>query len=321
MVRSSLVSTPRIPPNLFGIPFGVAGLGNVWLLAAGQHHAPRAISTVIFAVAALAWLLIAVLYLAGGRAAVRHDLTDNITSPFPALALITPMLLSAQAIFPYAETPGRVLVDVFLVLTVLYGGWITGQWIYGPVELDKIHPGWFLPTVAGGLIAAFSAATVGQPRLGWTMLGLGTICWLVLGSIVLGRLLVRPALPAPLLPTLAIEVAPAAVASLAWFRLHGTAVDPVAAFLGGYGLLMVIAQIRLLPAYVKLAFLPSTWSFTFSWAAVATAGLVWLEVLEPAGYRAWEWVVLAAITLLIGAIAGRTVVALARRRFLPVRVS
>ncbi|MGI8880622.1 MAG: hypothetical protein ACR2KJ_08985 [Jatrophihabitans sp.] len=140
------------------------------------------------------------------------------------------------------------LVD-FLVLTVLLGGWFTGQWIYAPVDLDRFHPGYFLPTVAGGLIAAAAAATVGQHRLAEVMLGLGTVCWLVLGSIILGRLLFRPLLPPPLQPTLAIEVAPAAVASLAWFALHGDAIDLVSSFVAGYGLLMVIAQLRLLPAY------------------------------------------------------------------------
>lgn len=61
------------------------------------------------------------------------------------------------------------------------------------------------------------------------MFGYAVICWLVLGSIILGRLLMRPLPPPPLLPTLAIEVAPAAVASLAYFALHGDRVDPVVA--------------------------------------------------------------------------------------------
>ena len=45
------------------------------------------------------------------------------------------------------------------------------------------------------------------------MFGYGMICWLILGSLIMGRLLFRPMLPAALVPTLAIEVAPAAVAS------------------------------------------------------------------------------------------------------------
>jgi tellurite resistance protein len=119
------------------------------------------------------------------------------------------------------------------------------------------------------------------------------------------------------MPTIAIEVAPAAVATQAWLALHGDRIDAVAAALGGYGLLMVIAQLRLLPAYARLSFVPGFWSFTFSWAAVATAGLHWLAVLHPSGWKASSYVVLAAITLLVGAIALRTALALARGRLLP----
>ena len=64
--------------------------------------------------------------------------------------------------YPRSPEAGRALLDVFLILTVLLGAWFTGQWIYGPVELDKFHPGYFLPTVAGGLLASATAAEVGQ---------------------------------------------------------------------------------------------------------------------------------------------------------------
>jgi tellurite resistance protein TehA-like permease len=102
------------------------------------------------------------------------------------------------------------------------------------------------------------------------------------------------------------------VASLAWFALRGAGIDVVAEVFGGYGLLMILAQVRLLPAFLKLPFMPSTWAFTFSWAAVAVVGLIWLEALKPGGYRAWESLVLVAITLFIGEVAVRTAVALAR---------
>jgi tellurite resistance protein len=227
------------------------------------------------------------------------------------------MLLAAEGLYPHAPAAGRVLFDVFLVLTVLLGGWFTGQWIYRPVSLDTFHPGYFLPTVAGGLIASAGAADVGQRRLAEVMLGLGVICWLVLGSIILARLLFRPLPPDPLLPTLAIEVAPAAVASLAYFALDGGRVDTVAAFLGGYGLLMALAQVRLLPAYARLPFMPSTWAFTFSWAAVATTVTYWLNDIRPGGYRVGEYLVLAAVSALIGGIAIRTLLAAGRRQLMP----
>jgi tellurite resistance protein len=80
---------------------------------------------------------------------------------------------------------------------------------------------------------------------------------------------------------------------------------------------MVLAQLRLLPAYRRLTFMPSFWAFTFSWAAVATAGIAWLQGTQPAGYRVWQYVLAAAITAFIGGIAVRTVVAIGRHQFLP----
>jgi tellurite resistance protein len=314
------MTAARVPLTFFGMPFGLAGLGVTWLTMADYGRVPQAVGDILLAAAAVAWLVVLAGYLhyiLSVRSALVRDLLDPVAAPFASLALITPMLLAANGLHPHAPGAGRVLLDMFLVLTVLLGAWFTGQWIYGPVQLDTFHPGYFLPTVAGGLIASAGAADVGQRRLAEVMLGLGMICWLVLGSIILARLLFRPLPPGPLLPTLAIEVAPAAVASLAYFALDGDRVNTVAAFLGGYGLLMALAQVRLLPAYVRLPFMPSTWAFTFSWAAVATAATYWLNDIRPGGYRVGEYLVLAAISALIGGIAIRTLIAVGRRQLMP----
>ncbi len=314
------MSSPKIPLNFLGMPFGLAGLGETWAIAAHYHRAPVAVADIILILSAVVWAIVVTAYLrhlVRDRAVIRTDLLDPIAAPFASLVLITPMLLASVGLHPYAETAGRVLTDAFLVLTVVLGGWFTGQWIYGGLDLDRFHPGYFLPTVAGGLVGSASAAAVGQQRLAEFMFGLGLICWIVLGSIILGRLLFRPMLPPALQPTLAIEVAPAAVASAAWFGIHGARVDAVAAALAGYGVLMVVAQLRLAPAYRRLPFMPSTWAFTFSWAAVAGVTLVWLQATHVTGYRVWQYLVLTLITALVAAIAARTMLALGRGQLLP----
>src|ERR1700761_320144 len=310
----------RIPPNFFGFGFGLAGLAEIWLVAASQHRAPAAVATALSALAGLVWLAVTVAYLAHlttDRLALVHDLRDDIVAPFLALSVITPTLLAVVGVYPHDETAGRVLFNVFGVLTVLFGGWITGQWIVGRLSMDHMHPRDLLPTVAGGLVCSAGAAVVGEQRLALVMFGYGTISWLVIGSIVLGRLFLRPMLPVPLLPTLAIEVAPGAVASVAWFDAHGDRIDVPIMLLAGYGALMIVVQLRLLPVFLRLKFMPSTWAFAFSWAAVATAALYWLAATRPAGYRAEQYLVLVAITVLIGAIAVRTVIALVRGTLLP----
>jgi tellurite resistance protein len=318
------LTTPKIPLNLFGIPFGLGGLGEAWAVLADEQHAPARAGEIILLIAAASWLAVLVAYTAHLITAdapawksLSGDLLDPIASPFASLAVIVPVLLASDGLYPHAVTPGRVITDIFIALTVVLGSWFIGQWMLEPLELDRFHPGYFLPTVAGGLISSGGAALVGQRRLAEAMLGLGVLAWIVVGSLILGRLFFRPMLPPPLQPTLAIEVAPAAVTTLAWFAIHGDRIDTATAFLAGYGILMVLAQLRLLPTFLRLTFMPSFWAFTFSWAAVVTAAIIWLQSTQPAGYRVWQYVLIAAISAFIGAIAVRTVIAISRGQFLP----
>lgn len=318
----NLTMTParRIPPNFFGFGFGLAALCETWRIAEQYGSAPGAVGGGLAVLSALAWVSVLVAYLrfaAADRSAFPRDLADPVLAPFLSLALITPMLLAVLGLVPYDPGLGRPLFDAFLVLTVLLGSWLTGQWIYGTLKLDSFHPAYLLPTAAGGLLGSDGAALIGQHRLAEVMFGLGALSWLIVGSVILGRLFLRPMLPTPLVPTLAVLVAPPAVASLAWFDSHGDHIDAVTAFLAGFGMLMVLAQVRLLPAFWRLPFMPGTWSFAFAWSAVASAALHWLNDTRPAGYQAGEYLLLAANSVLVTAIAARTVAAVCRGRLLP----
>ena len=320
-----MTTAPRaIPLNFFSIPFGILGLADCWLAAASFELTPVAIGRVLTAVAMIIWAVVLVAYANGVRrsgASLAAELGDPVTGPFAALAVIAPMLAAANVLYALSHPVGIAVVDALVVATVLIAGWFTGQWIYRTVPLASLHPGHFLPSVAGGLLAAASAAHVGQLRLAEMLCGLGLVCWVVLGSIIFGRLLLGPPLPAALTPTIAIEVAPAAVAIVAVFLINGNRVDTVVRLLAGYGLLMIIAQVRLVSAYRRLRFMPSFWSFTFSWAAVASAGLFWLGITRPSGWRIESYLVLALISAFIGAIAVRTAVALRRGQLLPAAVA
>jgi tellurite resistance protein len=310
--------SPRIPPNFFGISFGLAGLGDAWRAAAKPLSLSPAVPDAIFIAAAAVWVILAAGYLAQGWRQVLADFEDPVLGAFVSLAVITPTLL-ATALAPGAPSAARVLVIIFLALTVVLGGLITGQWIAGKIPGRANHPGYFLPTVAGPLVGAAAAATVGLHGMAEAAFGAGVISWVVLGSIMLNRLFFRPPLPASLVPTIAIEAAPPAVAGIAWFTIAGGRVDFVARALGSYAILMALVQLRLIPVYVRLPFSPGFWTFTFSYAAVATDALLWLNATRPPGSLAWAIVVVTLITLLIAGIAVRSVVALRRGQFFPAR--
>ncbi len=314
------MSSTKIPLNIFGMGFGLAGLATSWRIAVKFDLAPHWVSDTLTIAATLVWAISCLLYLRyalSTSGSVTRDLKDMTAGPFASLALITPVLLVAAGLAPYAHRLATVLIDILAVAILLLGGWFTGFWIQGGLAIDRLHPGYFLPTVAGGLVASAGVAEVGQLRFAQLLLGLGLICWVIVGSMILGRLIFGAPLPDALAPTMAIEVAPAAVASVAYLFSTGGQVDRFAAALAGYGLLMVAAQLPLLPRYVRLQFSLSTWSFTFSWASVASAALLWIASGHPAGERIYSYLVLAAISLLVGSVAARTVVAIAARELLP----
>lgn len=309
--------TRRVPLNVFGMGFGLSGLATTWRIAADLNLATHWIGDALAAIASVVWAGSCVHYLQYALTtpgALSRDLRDMTAGPFASLAIITPMLLAANGIAPYVQSVAAVVVDILVVLVLLLGGWFTGYWMRGGTDLDRLHPGYFLPTVAGGLVASAAASKVGQPGLAEVMLGLGLICWAIIGSMILTRLIFRPPLPDALAPTMAIEVAPAAVASLAHFAANGGRIDMFAALLAGYGLLMVVAQLPLLPRYLGLPFSLGTWAFTFSWTAVAGATLFWIASAQFAGRSIGSYVVLSAISCLIGGIAARTLLGVWRGR-------
>jgi len=252
-------------------------------------------------------------YAAQGWQRVLADLRDPVLAPFVAPAVIIPMILAA-ALSAVAYSAGRVLVAVFLVLTLALGAWLIGQWIVGDMSQDAWHPGHFLPTVAGGLLGADAAAAVHLHGVAVASFGIGIISWLLLGSTVIHRLLFRPMLPDALVPTLAIDMAPPALAGIAYFRLNGGSVDFFASALAGYAVLLALVQVRLVPRYVRLRFSPGFWAFTFAYATATTDALVWIKLTRPPYASGYAIAVITLITVIVTAIAVRTIIASARGR-------
>ena len=309
---------PTLRPNLLGIPFTLAGLAACWSAAGSLVDLPRTVPAVLWVLVVVVGLAVLVPYasrvLRAGR--VGEELADPTFSPFTAIPAILLMLLGG-ALAGWSRPAGVAVFAVGLVAVVLLGGYLSGQWILSDLQLAQWHPGYFLPTVAGGLVAANVAAGLGLPRLASVMFGWGLVCWLVLGSIILTRLFTAPMLPVPLRPSLAIELAPPAVAGNAWFAMNGGHADLVALMIGGYGLLMLLVQVRLVPLYREVPFGPGTWAFGFSYLQALTVGLHWLAVERVPGRAVLTWLVLAVATAGVLLLVVRTATALAHGTFLP----
>jgi tellurite resistance protein len=295
---------------------GIAGLAQAWDAAGPLLGTPQAIPDALSILDAALWLVLVGAYLAQGPRIVLADLRDPVLAPFVPASALTAMLL-ATALAKDAFAAGRVLVIVFLAVTVVIGGWLTGQWMTGGIEPDSVHPGYFLPTAAGGLIGADAAAQVHLHALAEASFGIGVICWVLLGSMILNRLFSRPALPSALAPTMAIELGVPAVAGSAYFALAGRTVSLMACVLGGYAVLMAVVQVRLIPVYCRLSFTPGAWSFAFAYAAAAADALAWLAISKPPAATGYAIAVIALLTVLVSWIAFRTAVLAVRGQLFP----
>jgi tellurite resistance protein len=307
---------PVIPPNFFGISFGLAGLAEVWTLASRTLDVSDIVGRGLSLLAAAVWATLMVIYFSKGPRSVQSDWQDPIVSPFLALVFIVPSLLAGE-LCAVALPVGRVLVIAFSSMAIALGGWSTGQWVINDLNDDCMHPGYLLPTATGGLVGSVAASEAGLHLLAATWFGVGLISWLLVASIVLNRLFIRPRLSNALTPTLALEAGPPMIAGVAYHELHKGSIDTVAAVFGGYAILMLVLQLRLASLYVRLSFTPAFWSFTFPMAAIGLDGVVWLQTTRPTGYVAYTAIVVALITAGVVSIAIRSGVAIKRHQFFP----
>lgn len=311
----------RVTPNVFGVPFGLCGLAQCWATAHTVAGTPRWPADALWIITAAVWVATLIWYardvVRGGR--LRTELSDPVFAPFTALIVIVPMLLGV-ALAGHARPAGVVVFGIALALTVAIGGWQTAAWIVADLQLAQWHPGYYLPTVGGGLIGSGGSAALGHHTLAMALFGYGVICWLTLGAIILLRLVATAALPPPLRPTIAIVVAPPVVAGNAWFLMNGGHLDAIAAGLAGYAVLLVLVQIALIPVYRRVPFGPGWWAFSFSYAAAFTLAVNWLAAGRVPGHEVWAAALLAVLTVGIATLVIVTVRRLARGSYLPAAV-
>ena len=308
----------RITPNLFGISFGLAGLAQAWTEAGRLSPTPTAVADAFWLIAGAAWLITLALYLRSiftdGR--TRTELADPTFGPFVAVPAIVGMLLTG-GLEPVARGSAVVLYTASLTATLVLAGRLLAIWILDGTPSTKWHPGYYLPSVGAPLVASAEAATLGYRSLAVVLFGFGVISWILIGAVLLAQLVGGQRLPKPLIPTMAILIAPPLVAGNAWFAIDGGRVDRIALALAGYALLMAIVQLGLVPLYRTVPFGPGWWSYSFPAAALIGNAIAWLAAEHAQHQDAWIYLLLAVLTAFIGYLAARTVVAAAHRSLLP----
>lgn len=301
----------RIPLNTLAVPFGLAGFAETWSYAAPVLRLPAFLPQVFWAVAAVVWLWLLGAHVVRGVRVRRDDrLVDQLRhpaqGPLAALVPATAMLLGVDLARSW-PIGGEVVVLLAVAVAAGFAGWLLATWFEGRLALESVHGGYLLPTVAAALVGSIATHEVGAGWLSWACFGVGVFFWGVMTGLLLLRLAFRPQLPAPLVPTMAILVAPPAVATVSLFALTDDRLTVPGQAVAGLGVLLVLVQLALLPRYVRLPFSLGFWSFVFPAAAVATAAIDWFRVLDLPGAWIPTAAVLALLCVLVAVVGARSI--------------
>lgn len=282
-------SLAHLSVGAFAMVMGIGGLAAAWNKAAASWGP---VPTLVGA--AFAWLALAVLAalllayaikLARFPRAVAAEWRHPVRSAFTA-AIPVSMLVTSVALLDHAAPLSAALwwagVSLMAIVTVS----IVRTWIVdAQIESVHVHPAWFIPVV-GNMVVPIAGVSHGPEAVSWAFFGVGLIYWLGLLPIVLRRLFVEGTMPARLTPTLAILVAPPAVASISWVKLGGSWTDPIATVFLALTMFQVVVLTTLIDKLRKVPFALPSWAYTFPLAAAAVA-LIAAQSAGAGGLYGW----------------------------------
>ncbi|MEW1778391.1 TDT family transporter [Streptomyces sp. NPDC086777] len=299
----------RVSLNYFAIPLGLAGLGGAWTAAPTALNAPEWVDGVLFSVSGVCWLAFTVVYVGervrdrGAFRADREHPVDGASAAFlPVVGILLTMHFEQYVSFDAARMICWLLVFALSVVA----GQLFAHWLTGRTSFDQLHPGYFLPLVAGPFVASIGLSTVHAQTAARAALGAGIFFWVIIGGVITARLITAGPLPYAATPALSVLLAPPATGGVAAFAAYpGPAGTLQATFLGIF-LMTLMVQVFLLPKYRKLAFGLGFWNFTFPASVSANYIIRWCRTSAFAGWEALAWTALGLATVIVLVIAAAT---------------
>lgn len=315
----------HVPVPLFAAAMGWGGLAMAWRRAHEALGWPAWVGEAAALVAATVFVVVGALYL--WKTANHWDETVKefrhpVRVNFFAAISINLMIMGGLAL-PYAAELADGLWIAGAILHFSVALYVIGRWIEHPQDPATFNPAWFIPVV-GNVLAPVVGVKLGHVDAAWFFFAVGMVFWLGLLPLALNRaIFVTPPLPPKMLPTLAIFIAPPAVAFLAWRALTVPAMtapaDPLGHVLIFAALFIALLMLRLVTVLARVPFAPSWWAYTFPSAALA-AGLAELAAAKggTAFYSSLAGVFVAGASVIVLLVSLRTIkAAFAGQLFVP----
>lgn len=172
-------------------------------------------------------------------------------------------------------------------------------------KLPQFNPTWFIPIV-GNIVVPLGGTYHVDAEINWIFFGIGIIFSIIYMTLTFNRLFFYDPIPAPLLPTLFILLAPPGIGLVSYVKLTGE-VDTFSYILYGFAFYLGLLFIIQFKRFFLTRFYISWWAFLFPSAAVTNATIyMYLET----GYELYKTlfnVQVIGLLILTLYILGRTV--------------
>lgn len=301
-------SIKNLPVNLFGSVMGIAGLSIAWRLAGHEFGVSPLISSVVGAVAVIAFLALGAAYLVKAVKhphAVSEEFNHPIAGNFFGTITIGTLLLST-VVAPLSKTLAEIVWTLGTVSTVALAYTIAGRLLRGKVDVTHAVPAWLIPGVATLDIAVAGGTMPMQWAHEVNVFGLavGAMIALLFFTMIMSRLIHHEPLPAGMTPSMVILIAPFEVGFLAYTNFTQR-VDTFAALLFYFGLFVFVT---LAPRVFRkdIHFAAGWWAISFPMAALTSAALKYSMFVQAWPVTAIAIVLLAMLTVAIVVLFART---------------
>ena len=285
----------HLPVSIFSIVMGLAGLAIAWQKA---HLALGAPAYVWQGIAGLASLLFLGLLIVYGTKAVRfpgavagewkHPVRVNF---FPTISICLLLLgivwLSTAPTVSFGLWAAGTLIHLAFTFAIL------SSWMHHThYDIKHANPAWFIPVV-GNLFVPICGVLFAPPELSWFFFSIGMVFWIVLMTIVFYRIFFHEPIPARLLPTLFILLAPPAVGFIAYGSLV-LQLDAFGRVLYYAALFLTLLLGSNVLRFIRGGFFISAWAYSFPLAAMTIASFV---MAKRSGLDAFLWIAAALLII------------------------
>lgn len=298
-----------MPISFFSVVMGMSGMTIAWEKAQQVFGTDLGfINALLVTLTTLVFIALASMYVQKVikfpeqvSAELKHPVKLSF---FPTISIS--FLLLSIAFMSVSPAVGKVLWAVGAMSHLGFVLYIISTWMHqGHFQVPHISPAWFIPAV-GNVIVPIAGVQLGFIELSWFFFSIGMMFWIILMTIVFYRILFHDPIPARLLPTLFILIAPPAVGFVAYMKLNGGEIDAFARILYFSGLFLTLLLFTQFKRFINLPFFLSWWAYSFPIAAITIATLVMYESTQKLGFMWLGGLLLVLITFLVGLLLVRT---------------